>query len=213
MIHVKNQNAFERFIKLCAGRVGQILNMNNLAVETGVDNKTITSWISILENSYIVYRLRPHYKNFNKRIIKSPKLYFYDTGLAAYLLGIKDSSQISFHPLYGSLFENFVISEFLKLQNHCAEPIELYFWRDNTGHEIDILIDGFSSLFPVEIKAGQTITPEFFKNIHFLQKITDIRKAGIIYTGHQIQHRSEDIKVIPWQQIYNLMEDLKKSTR
>ncbi len=205
LINIRNQTVFHRFLKLCAGRVGQILNINNLAIETGVDNKTIASWISILESSFIIYQVKPHYKNFKKRITKTPKLYFYDTGLAAHLLGIKDLSQINTHPLYGSLFENFVISEFIKIKNHYAEPIELYYWRDNSGHEIDLLIDGYSSLYPVEIKAGKTITQEFFKNLNFFQNIGNIQNSAIIYQGNKKQQRSNGITVIPWKQLWDVM--------
>ena len=202
LINIGNQVHFNRFLKLCAGRVGQMLNMNNLAIETGVDNKTIASWISILESSFIIYRLKPHYKNFNKRIVKTPKLYFYDTGLVCYLLGIKKTSQLESHPLYGHIFENFIVSDIFKTQHHNALPVELYYWRDNSGHEIDLLIDyGYPSLLPIEIKAGQTITSDFFKNLSFFQKISGVHDSILTYTGKQFQKRSSGIKVIPWNKL------------
>jgi predicted AAA+ superfamily ATPase len=154
--NITDLNTFERFLKLCAGRTGQLLNMSALAIEMGVDNKTIASWIGVLENSFIVYRLQPHHRNFNKRVVKMAKLYFYDTGLACSLLGIQNASQLQYHPLSGSLFENFVIGELVKSRFNRALGNNLYFWRDNVGHEIDVIIDHGTSLYPVEIKSGQT---------------------------------------------------------
>lgn len=210
-IKINNQPAFSRFIKLCAGRVGQLLNMNNLAVETGVDNKTIASWISMLENSFIAYRLNPYYKNFNKRVVKTPKLYFYDTGLASYLLGIKEVSQVKLHPLYGSLFENLVMSECIKTQKHFALPVALYFWRDNTGHETDLLIEGYNTVYPVEIKAGETINNDYLNNLLFFQKIAKTDHGALIYAGKQFQQRSNQIKIFPWLNIYDLFTQIKNS--
>lgn len=135
----------------------------------------------------------------------------FNTGLASYLLGIKDVSQIGNHPLYGSLFENYIMSECTKIQNHYAIPVDFYFWRDNTGHEIDLLLDGLSDLFPIEIKSGQTITSEFFKNLGFFQRTTNTQKAALIYTGKQMQQRSNGIKVVPWNSIYELLMELKEN--
>ncbi len=133
--------AFERFLRLCAGRVGQLLNMNSMATEVGVDVKTIGSWIGVLETSFIVFRLQPYHRNFKKRIVKMPKLYFYDTGLAIALLGVESASQLSLHPFKGSLFENLVIVEFLKRCYNLGKPNNLFFWRVNTGNEIDLVIE------------------------------------------------------------------------
>ncbi len=201
--NITNLNAFEHFIKLCAGRIGQLLNMNSLAIETGVDNKTIASWIGILENSFILYRLQPHYKNFNKRMVKMPKLYFYDTGLVCYLLGIQNPEQLTFHPLSGSLFENFIISELLKKRYNQGKNQNLYFWRDNTGHEIDVIIENPEGLLPVEIKSGKTITLDYFKGLHFWQKISGTQYGKIIYAGDLDQKRSDGINIISWKQLIN----------
>ena len=198
--NITNLIAFERFVKLCAGRIGQLLNMNSLAVETGVDSKTITSWISVLESSFIIFRLKPHHKNFNKRIVKMPKLYFYDTGLACALLGFTDEAQLLHHPLRGSLFENFVITELLKQRLNTGQTNNLYFWRDNTGHEVDVLLDADGILYPVEIKSGETITPDYFKAIHYWNKISENTSGTIIYGGNQQQKRSNNIQVLPWNQ-------------
>lgn len=202
--NITDLNAFERFVRLCAGRVGQLLNMNNLALETGVDNKTIASWIGILESSFILFLLQPHHTNFNKRIVKMPKLYFYDTGLVSYLLGIQDNTQLKFHPLAGGLFENFIISELQKTIFNRGINQKLYFWRDNTGHEIDIIIEKPEGLFPVEIKSGMTITTEYFKGLHFWQKISGTKSGIVIYSGEIGQKRSDGIEVMSWKQMSNV---------
>jgi predicted AAA+ superfamily ATPase len=190
--------AFERFMRLCAGRTGQLLNMNSLAAEVGVDVKTIGSWISVLEASFIVFRLVPYHKNFNKRIVKMPKLYFYDTGLAVALLGVENVSQLELHPFKGSLFENLVIVDFLKRRYNKGKTNNLFFWRDNTGNEIDLLIETGIQLIPVEIKSGQTISDEFFKGIRYWNKLTQTEGGFLVYGGNQIQLRSNGITVVPF---------------
>ncbi len=196
--NISNLGAFERVLKLCAGRIGQLMNMHNLAIEAGVDHKTISSWLSVLESSFIIHLLRPHFQNFNKRIVKTPKLYFYDTGLACSLLGIQKPSQLTTHPLRGNLFENFVISEMIKNRFNRNESNNLYFWRDNTGKEIDIVIDEGTRLYPVEIKSGKTITPDYFKGISFWNKLTGTEGGSIIYAGNEPQKRSGAIDILPW---------------
>lgn len=200
---ITNLVLFERFIKLCAGRVGQLVNKNALAVETGVDSKTIESWLSVLEASFIVFRLPPHHKNFNKRIVKMPKLYFYDVGLASALLGVQNADQLQLHPFKGSLFENMVIVELLKQRFNTGQSNNLYFWRNNAGNEIDIIIDHFDSLTPVEIKSGITITKEYFKGIHYWNKLTGKEGGKIIYGGTVYQKRSNAVEVIPLELIHD----------
>ena len=190
--------AFERFVRLCAGRTGQLLNMNSLAIETGVDNKTIASWLSVLETSFIVFRLQPYHKNYNKRIVKMPKLYFYDTGLASALLGIENKEQLSLHPFRGALFENMVVLEFLKNRFNHGKTNNLFFWRDNVGTEIDLLIENAERLVPVEIKSGQTITEAYFKSLTTWCKISGIDTGYVIYAGNQTQKRSNGITVLPY---------------
>jgi uncharacterized protein len=201
--NISDLNVFERFIKLCAGRTGQLLNMNSLAIETGVDNKTIASWIGILESSFILFRLQPHYKNFNKRVVKMPKIFFYDTGLVCNLLGIQTREQIAFHPLAGSLFENFIISDFLKRSFHKGLNQNFYFWRDNTGHEIDIIMEQMGRLIPIEVKMGKTIHDEYFRNMKYWQKISGISQGKVIYAGETDQKRSDGIEVLGWKSILN----------
>lgn len=200
--NINNLMLFERFVKLCAGRTGQLLNMQNLAIETGVDNKTISSWLSVLESSFILFRLQPHHSNFNKRLVKMPKLYFFDTGLATALLGITDQSQLHQHPLKGALFENFIITELLKNRLNKGLPPGLFFWRDNTGHEIDVVKERDGQLFPIEIKSGSTITNEYFKGLEFWNKISKQKGGAVIYGGLQLQNRSDDITVFPWNNIH-----------
>ncbi|HEY9168493.1 MAG TPA: ATP-binding protein [Lutibacter sp.] len=199
--NITNLVTFERFVKLCAGRIGQLLNMNSLAVEVGVDTKTIGAWIGILETSFVLFRLQPHHKNFNKRVVKMPKLYFYDTGLASALLGVQNSDQLELHPFKGALFENMVIVDLLKTRFNKAKTNNLYFWRDNTGNEIDLLIDKGLEMIPIEIKSGQTITNDYFKGLLYWNKLAKTEGGYIIYGGNSIQKRSNAITVMP----YNLI--------
>jgi predicted AAA+ superfamily ATPase len=196
--------AFERFLRLCAGRIGQLLNMSSLAVEVGVDVKSISSWIGILETSFIVFRLQPYHANFNKRIVKMPKLYFYDTGLAVSLLGVENLGQLTLHPFRGSLFENMVVVDFLKRRFNSGKLNNLYFWRDNVGNEIDMLIENGNERIPVEIKSGQTITNDFFKGIHFWNKMTKAEGGIVIYGGDMLQKRSNGITVVPLNELNSI---------
>ena len=205
--NIADLNTFDRFLRLCAGRTGQLLNMSNMANETGVDGKTLAAWLSVLESSFIVFRLQPHHENFNKRLVKMPKLYFYDTGLVCSLLGIQKAEQLLFHPLTGLLFENFIIAELLKNRSNLAQSNNLFFWRDNAGHEIDVIIDHGTDLFPVEIKSGQTITPEYFRNLSYWQKLTGKQEGAVIYAGQQHQKRSNGLEVIPWNQVEQLLHE------
>lgn len=205
--NISNLNTFERFLKLCAGRTGQLLNMSSLAIEAGVDSKTISSWLSVLESSFIIHLLKPHHQNFNKRLVKMPKLYFYDTGLVCSLLGITKAAQLSLHPLKGNLFENFVVSELVKERFNRNLPLNIYFWRDSTGNEIDIIIDKGTTLYPVEIKSGKTITSDYFKNFQFWNRITDIAGGSVIYAGDTIQKRSNGIHVLPWNGTQSLLQE------
>jgi len=192
---------FERFIKLLAGRSGQELNNSALAVETGVDVKTIQSWIGILESSFIIYLLKPHFKNFNKTIVKRPKVYFYDTALVCYLLGIRNVSQLKTHPLRGSIFEGLVVTELIKKRTNAGLPINLYYWRDKTGHEIDVIIDNGGKLLPIEIKSGKTLNAEFFKNIEYWSKLSGAEKSVLLYAGEQNQKRTTGKEILNWRNL------------
>ncbi len=188
---------FERFLKLCAGRIGQLLNMSSLAIETGVDVKTISSWICVLETSFIAFRLQPYHENFNKRVVKMPKLYFYDTGLAIALLGFENERHLETHPFRGNFFENLIIVEFLKRRFNAGNPGNLFFWRDNVGNEIDLLLADGNSIIPVEIKSGQTITNDYFKGILYWNKMTQTQGGYVVYGGSSSQIRGNGIKVLP----------------
>ena len=205
--NITDLNAFEQVLRLCAGRIGQLMNKQNLSIEAGVDGKTIDSWLSILEQSFIIHRLQPHHKNYNKRLVRMPKLYFNDTGLACSLLGIKDKEQLAYHPLRGSLFENLVISDLLKIKHNHGLLSDLFFWRDNTGHEIDLLIEKGNELFPVEIKSGQTIISDFFKGLNFWEKLSGSPGGALIYGGKNNQIRSNKIRVISWNNLDNHIYD------
>ena len=165
LIEVQNLSLFQRFIKLCAARCGQLLNMASLASDCGVSHSTVRAWLSVLEAGYVLFLLQPHHQNFGKRLVKTPKLYFVDTGLAAFLLGIRDPEHLSIHAARGALFENFVISELLKRRYNQGLPSNLYFWRNNTGEEVDVVIEQGEKLMPVEIKSSQTFNTDFLAGL------------------------------------------------
>jgi predicted AAA+ superfamily ATPase len=197
--NIADLSSFELFVRLCAGRVGQLLNVNNLAIEAGIDNKTVNSWLGLLESSFIVFRLKPHHKNFNKRLVKMSKLYFCDTGLALALLGVNQQEQLHQHPLRGAIFENFMITEILKQRYNRGLSNNLYFWRDNSGHEIDLLMEEVNQLHPIEIKSGKTITVDYFKSLNFWQKLSGENHGTVLYAGDQLQKRSDGLQVLPWR--------------
>lgn len=199
--------AFERFLRLCSGRIGQLLNMSSLAVEVGIDVKTIGSWISVLETSFIVFRLQPYHENFNKRIVKMPKLYFYDTGLAVALLGVENAGQLALHPSRGSLFENMVIVDFLKKRYNAGKSNNLFFWRDNVGNEIDLIMAKGNTRIPIEIKSGQTVTDDYFKGILFWNKMAQTEGGFVVYGGSMTQKRSNRITVVPFKEISSILTD------
>lgn len=202
MVNVHNLSSFQRFLRLCAGRTGQLLNLSSLANDCGITHNTAKSWISILEASYIVHLLQPHYKNFNKRLVKTPKIYFYDTGLAAWLLGIQNESQLMLHPQRGAIFETWIVSELLKSRYNTGLPSNLFFWRDNTGNEVDIIIDKGEVMEPLEIKSGQTITADSFAGLRKFCALAGetAGRARLVYGGNERQER-RDVDVIPWTDI------------
>ena len=195
---------FERFIRLCAGRTGQLLNKSSFSTECGIDNKTVEAWLSVLEASFVIFRLQPYHNNYNKRIVKMPKLYFYDTGLATNLLGIQKAEQLILHPFRGALFENMVIVELLKQRWNKAKPDNLYFWRDNAGHEMDLVMDDAGKVKPVEIKSGKTITSDYFKRLLYWHQLTDTAGGCVIYAGDMIQKRSQNIEIRPYYSLSDL---------
>lgn len=190
--NIDKLNVFEKFLKICASYCGQTLNYSAIANDCGITHNTVSSWIGILEASYIVYLLKPHHNNFNKRIIKMPKLYFYDVGLVCSLLGIDSVTGVNNYYHKGALFENLIVSELLKKRFNMGRPDNLFFWRDKTGHEIDIVIDNGISLIPVEIKSSRTINAEFFKNLEYYCDLSGIdrKNSVVIYGGDQDQNRT-----------------------
>ena len=202
--NISNLSVFEKFIRLCAGRCGQLLNLSSLAIETGVDHKTIASWIGVLESSFIIHLLRPHHQSFNKRLVKMPKLYFYDTGLVCSLLSIRSKEQVREHPLRGNLFENFIVGELIKERFNRGLLSNLYFWRDNSGNEIDVILDEAGSLYPIEIKSGKTITSDYFKGLLFWNKLIPDVGGSVIYGGDTDQNRSNGMQVISWLNLTKL---------
>lgn len=197
--NITDLHRFERFLRLLAGRVGSELNYTALAVETGIDTKTVQSWIGILEGSFIIYTLKPHHLNFRKTLVKRPKLYFYDTSLICYLLGIYQTDHLTTHPMRGNIFENMVVAELLKQRTHVGLPPDLFFWRDKTGHEIDLILQNAGEPIPVEIKSGQTFNTEFVKQLLYYQNLSRCKKSYLLYRGQQHLNRSDGIEIINWR--------------
>jgi predicted AAA+ superfamily ATPase len=202
ILNVKDIRLFRIFLKLCAGRIGQQLNITNLANEAGISIPTVKSWLSILESSYIAYQLPPFFNNFNKRLVKSTKLYFYDTGLVSYLLGIKSEKSIQESEFKGALFENLVINEYIKQNYHHNLYREFYFWRDSNGHEVDLLVSNETAYDIVEIKATKTILPKLFDGLDLLKNIgkEKINRKILVYGGKESQNRS-NYKVWAWNNV------------
>ncbi len=183
--NIDNTILFNRFLQLCAGRVGQQLNIAALSIESGVDVKTAQSWLGILQSSFIIVLLPPYFKNYNKRVVKTPKLYFLDTGLACSLLGIRKDSELQNSHFRGALFENFVLLEILKQKYNNGSPSLLYYWKENNGLEIDLLIDTGKKIIPLEIKAAQTFDNSHFKNIIHWNKISGNKGGIVVYDGEK----------------------------
>lgn len=185
LIQVKDLAQFEKFVRLCAGRVGQIINMEEIGGEIGVSSHTVKEWISILEASFIIFRLQPYFENFGKRIIKSPKLFFVDVGLATYLLGIENEMQLSRDPLRGHLVENLVLLELMKWRFNHGLDAQLYYYRDVQKNEVDIIFKDANLLVPIEVKSSQTYNSDFLKNLLFFQKLVKDRapQGYLIYSG------------------------------
>jgi predicted AAA+ superfamily ATPase len=191
LINLKNFMLFEKFIKLLAGRTGQILNLNSLSNEVGVSSNTLKEWLSILEASFVVFQLKPYFENFGKRVIKSPKIYFTDSGLLCYLLGIEEVKQLVRDPLSGAIFENFVILEFFKARYNQGLDSNFYFFRDSNGREIDLLQKKGSQFDIFEIKSAETFQKNFIKNLKYFENLTGkVRKSYLVYSGNT-QLRSE----------------------
>lgn len=205
ILNIKNLGTFQLFLKMCAGRCGQIINYSSFANDCGISPNTAKEWMNILEASYIIYRLNPYYRNYSKRLIKSPKLYFYDTGVACYLLGITSAEQLRTHSLRGGLFESWAISEFKKKYFNQHRDAPLYYWRDNKGKEIDLIVEKREKFDIIEIKSGKTINSSFFDNFSYFENMAsnDISEKLLIYGGNLNQERSK-ARVLSWQNLNDL---------
>lgn len=204
LINIQNLRTFHRFLQMCAARTGQLLNLSSLANDCGITHNTAKAWLSVLEASYILFLLSPHHRNFNKRLVKTPKLYFYDTGLACTLAGVQNSEQLFTHPMRGALFETWVVSELIKNCFNQGLLSNLYFWQDSQGHEVDIILDQGDKLIPIEVKAGQTITTNYFSGLQYWQSFEPkTPQAWLVYAGKQNQKRG-NIEVISWKDIDRL---------
>jgi len=195
-------NAFIQFTQLCAGRIGQPLNNASLANDAGISPNTAKSWLSILESSYILYRLQPYHRNFNKRLIKSPKLYFYDTGVACSLLGIREQEQVNLHYMKGSLFENLILNEFIKRSFNRGENRQPYYWQDNHGKEIDCLLVNGEKVTAVEIKSGKTMSTSYFENLKYWRSLAALPESQeyVVFGGDQSMQTSAGT-LISWKNL------------
>jgi len=198
LLNVGDLTNFQRFIGICAGRIGQITNFSSMANELSVSYHTVQSWLSILETSFITYRIYPYFKNFNKRLIKSPKIYFHDTGLVCALLGIDNPNQINTHYLKGGLFENMILSELRKYFLNHTNRRDMYFWRDNSGKEIDCIVEESHNSKAIEIKSSITIHQDFFKNLKWWHQISNSKDLSLIYGGSDSYYRS-GIGILGWK--------------
>ena len=194
--NIENLDTFQRFMKLCAARVGQLFSLSAVAMECGISQNTVKDWLSLLKTSYIAFTLPPYFNNFNKRAVKQQKLYFYDTGLVCSLLDIDNITPL--HPFKGALFENFIILELIKYRWNQLKKHNLYFWRDSHGHEVDLIFEQYDVLRPIEIKASQTISHDFYKELAYFQGISNCQDGYLIYGG------SADLpkNTLSWKNMY-----------
>lgn len=207
LINIKDLLLFEKFMHLVAGRVGQVIDYTSLANDVGVSSKTIQNWISILEASFIVYKLKPYYNNFGKRVIKSAKLYFYDTGLLCYLLEIKNVSHLKRDPLLGSIFENLIILEVIKYFSNQGLDPNIYFFRDSNGNEVDLLIKIHNLIISIEIKSATTFNIRYLKGLKAFSKLNDNKNVScLVYNGDNYS-LSEGVNVINYKSISNFLNE------
>ena len=202
LINIKQLGTFQLFLKMCAARCGQIVNHVSLAEDCGISPNTAKTWLNVLEASYVIFRLPPFYRNYSKRLIKSPKLYFYDTGIVCALLGIRAADDLVTHSLRGGLFESWVISEYKKRFFNAHRDAPLYFWRDSKGREIDLVIEHQQQFHALEIKSGKTVNTHFFNNLDYLRSLAgdDMLQQCLVYGGRQSQKRSQG-HIVSWQEL------------
>jgi uncharacterized protein len=203
---IQDLGAFQRFLKLTAARTGQLLNLQSLGNDTGVSDKTVKHWLSILETCYLVHFVRPHLASFGKRLIKMPKVYMTDVGLAASLLGIREPSQVEAHPLRGALFETLVVNEFMKNRRNAGESEPLWFWRDNSGTEVDLILERGNEIAAVEVKSGLSVAGDALGNLHKWRKYATERGSfsaihcGLVYGG-DTHYTRDAVDMLPWSKL------------
>ncbi|WP_009034343.1 ATP-binding protein [Indibacter alkaliphilus] len=202
LVAIRDLRIFQNFLALCATRAGQLLNLNALANECGISQPTAKAWLSALEQSFITFQLYPYHKNFNKRIVKTPKLYFYDTGLLCHLLKISKTESILTNPIKGALFKNMMIAEYVKQMHHQNNPQDLWFWRDAAGNEIDLLVDKGDKIDIIEFKASQTIKTQMFDGLAKFEEISQIQNLNksLVYGGETTQKRSAG-NLVSWRRV------------
>ncbi|WP_294483006.1 ATP-binding protein [uncultured Victivallis sp.] len=207
LINLRNSSNFELFIKLLAGRVGQLINLSSLSNDVGVSVSTLSEWLSVLEASHIVFRLPCYFQNFGKRLVKTPKLYFTEVGLATYLLGIKNVSQVARDPLFGGLFENMVVLEALKARYNAGKESELYFYRDSKGMEVDLLLNENRELLPMEIKAARSCNPDFAGAIAKFRSMVPNSKPGVVIYSGDLTPTIEDTRFVNFANTGNIIAE------
>lgn len=200
--NIGNLSVFRKFLMLCAGRGGQLLNMSSLGNEVGVDHKTIQSWISVLEAGFLVHRLPPYHRNWNKRVVKQPKLIFMDSGVQCALLGIRSERDLRSHPLRGAIFESWVVSEAVKQHTHRGIRPAVSFWRDHSGNEVDLLVEDGGKFHAVEIKSGETVLSSWFDSLTWFAGVAgDVNlSSNVVYGGERASSRKE-VQLIPWREL------------
>ncbi|MBK6294162.1 MAG: ATP-binding protein [Rhodoferax sp.] len=204
LLRVQDLSTFARFVRLCAARTGTLLNLVSLATDAGVSHTTARHWLSVLQSSELVFLLQPYHRNFGKRLVKTPKLYFTDTGLAAWLLGIREEPLLALHPMRGALFETWVVGEFRKFRDNRGLPADLYFWRDNNGLEADLVFETAQGLQCVEIKSGQTITPDLVRaGQRAARFVTEPTPEPWLIHGGNESYTREGVRCISWRRFSN----------
>ena len=202
LLAVRDLGQFQTFVKMCAARTGQLLNLTSLGADCGISSVTAKQWLSVLESSYIVTLLQPHHRNFGKRLVKAPKLYFCDVGLAAWLLGIRDAATLETHAARGALFETYVITELLKQRFNAGQPGDLYFWRDSSGHEVDVLMETAQGLQAVEIKSGSTFASDWTSSLKKWKQFAgdESIQPSLVYGG-TASYARDGVQVWGWQHV------------
>ena len=206
LINIRDLNRFDQFVRLCARNIGQLFNASRLGTDCGINHGTVSNWLSILDTSYITFQLQPHHRNYRKRLVKTPKVYFWDTGLACRLLGIEKPEQLALHPARGHLFENWVVVELLKARYNAGLRNNLFFWRNNVGLEVDIILEKANKLIPIEVKSGSTISLNWFDSIEKWMCLagSDVADAYLVYGGTK-SFEQRSLSILSWQDIKRIV--------